>query len=294
MKNNIYISIVGHSNTGKSSLVNFICNNYVTTESNKPQTTRVNLIHEVNYKENKFFLYDTPGISLKNTDLLSSAMKNSYIKTLEFTNFLIVMMDVNSKDFQYEQSIINLAKDHNIVIIIVVNKIDLLKDKNELIKIKNKIQTQFAHSIHLISVKTKEGITELLDMIKNSSINSNTNNASTEVSVAQMKLSIQEIIRGVINDKAHGEVPYDTAVYVEKCQISKALIKIEGIIAVEKLNQKKIIIGKNGLMIKEIGIKSRSWLEKIYNKKFYISLEVVVKKNWKNNYEFLKEIGYID
>ena len=68
MKNNIYISIVGQSNTGKSSLVNFICNNYVTTESNKSQTTRVNLIHEVNYKENKFFLYDTPGISLKNTD----------------------------------------------------------------------------------------------------------------------------------------------------------------------------------------------------------------------------------
>jgi GTP-binding protein Era len=290
MKNNIYISIVGQSNTGKSSLVNFICNNYVTTESNKSQTTRVNLIHEVNYKENKFFLYDTPGISLKNTDLLSSSMKNSYIKTLEFINFLIIMIDVNSKEFKYEQSIINLAQDHNVVIIIVVNKIDLIKNKNELIEIKKKIQDKFSHSIYFISVKTKEGITELLDTLKNSSIN----RISTEVSDTQIKLSIQEIIRGVINNKTHSEVPYDTAVHVEKCQISKSLIKVEGIIVVEKLNQKKIIIGKNGLMIKDIGIKSRNYLEKIYNKKFYISLEVVVKKNWKNNYNFLKEVGYID
>jgi len=83
-------------------------------------------------------------------------------------------------------------------------------------------------------------------------------------------------------------------VHVEKFQVSKSLIKVEGIIVVEKLNQKKIIIGKNGLMIKNIGIKSRDYLEKIYNKKFYISLEVVVKKNWKNNYKFLKEVGYID
>tara|TARA_B100000959_G_scaffold37612_1_gene36305 strand:- start:5499 stop:6377 length:879 start_codon:yes stop_codon:yes gene_type:complete len=292
MKNNIYIAIVGQSNTGKSSLVNFICNNYVTTESNKLQTTRLNLIHEVNYKENKFFLYDTPGISLKNTDLLSSSMKNSYIKTLGFIDFLIIMVDVNSKEFTYEQSIINLAQDHNLVIIILVNKIDLIKNKDELIEIKKKIQDKFSHSIYFISVKTKEGTTELLSTIKNSSIN--TNRILTEVSDTQIKLSIQEIIRGVINDKTHSEVPYDTAVHVEKFQVSKSLIKVEGIIVVEKLNQKKIIIGKNGLMIKNIGIKSRDYLEKIYNKKFYISLEVVVKKNWKNNYKFLKEVGYID
>ena len=294
MKNNFYISITGQSNTGKSSFINFVCNNYVTAESKKSQTTRVNLIHEVNYEENKFFLYDTPGISLKTMDLLSSSMKNSYIKTLEFINFLIVMMDVNNKDFKYEESIIKLSQNHNIIIIIVVNKIDLIKDPDELIKIKKKIQDKFSHNIYFISVKTKKGITELLDTIKNSSVNSNLNEKLKKTSSTQIKLSIQETIRGVINNETHGEVPYDTAVHIEKCQINKTLIKIEGLIVVEKLNQKKIIIGKNGLMIKEIGIKSRGLLEQIYNKKFYILLKVVVRKNWKNSYKFLKEIGYID
>jgi len=294
MKNNFYISIVGQSNTGKSSLVNFICNNYVTAESNKSQTTRMNLMHEVNYKESKFFIYDTPGISLKNTDLLSSSMKNAYIKTLEFVNFLIVMMDINNKDFKYEKSIINLSENHNIIIIIVVNKIDLVNDQSELIKIKKKIQDTFSHNIYFMSVKTKKGIKELLDTIKDSSMTSNLNKKLESKSSTQIKLSIQETIRGVINDKTHSEVPYDTAVYIEKCQINNTLIKIEGLIVVEKLNQKKIIIGKNGLMIKEIGTKSRNLLEKTYSKKFYISLKVVVKKNWKNNYKFLRETGYID
>jgi len=292
MKNNFYISIVGQSNTGKSSLINSICSNYVTTESNKLQTTRMNLIYKVDYKEDVFFFHDTPGISLKDTNLLSSSMKNSYIKTLGVINFLIIMMDVNNKDFKYEQSIINLAQEHNVVIILVINKTDLLKDKNELIKLKKNIQDKFSYSIHFISVKRKEGITELLDMIQNSP--ENKNKSLINASSIETKSSIQEIIRGVINNKTHGEVPYDTAVCVEKCQINKTLITIEAIIIVEKLNQKKIIIGKNGSMIKDIGMKSRICLEKTYDKKFYISLEVIVKKNWKNDYNLLKEIGYID
>ena len=105
---------------------------------------------------------------------------------------------------------------------------------------------------------------------------------------------MQEIIRGVIVDLTHNELPYDTAVLIEKVEESKSLKSLYASIYVSKENQKKIIIGKSGIMIKNIGIDSRIILEKNYKKKFFISLNVLVKENWKNNYLLLKDIGYID
>ena len=99
---------------------------------------------------------------------------------------------------------------------------------------------------------------------------------------------MQEIIRGVIVELTHNELPYDSAVLVYKLEEKKSLISLYASIYVAKDNQKKIIIGKGGKMIKNIGSNSRTILEKNYNKKFFISLDVLVKENWKNNYTLLK------
>ena len=104
-----------------------------------------------------------------------------------------------------------------------------------------------------------------------------------------MKLSMQELIRGIIIKKTHDELPYDTAVYIEKIEKGAKLIKVFADIYVEKQNQKK-----GGEMIKVIGVESRKILEENHKKKFYLSLNVVVKENWKNNYNLLKNLGYID
>jgi GTP-binding protein Era len=105
---------------------------------------------------------------------------------------------------------------------------------------------------------------------------------------------MQEIIRGVIVNLTHNELPYDTAVLIDKSEEKRKLISLYATIFTSKENQKKIIIGKSGSMIKKIGMESRLILEKNYNSKFFISLNVLVKDNWKNNYSLLKKIGYID
>ena len=109
-----------------------------------------------------------------------------------------------------------------------------------------------------------------------------------------MRLAMQEMIRGVIINKTHSEVPYDTAVHIEQIDIKKKITTIKANIYVNKDNQKKILIGKKGDFIKQIGIDSRMLLETLYEKRFFINLRVIVKDNWKNNYPLLKEIGYID
>ena len=294
MKEKYNISIVGQSNTGKSSFVNYIANKYITTESKKLQTTRINLYNTINVDDFSINIIDTPGISLINNDLLSESMKNSFIKTLDSIDIIIIMLDINNKDLNYEESIIKLVSS-NTHIMLVINKIDLAKDDlSDLQKIKNKIDDKFKMDTFFISIKSKQGLNQLLRQIKNVLEGLKPQTSKKLSSSDNRKILMQEIIRGVIVELTHNELPYDSAVLVYKLEEKKSLISLYASIYVAKDNQKKIIIGKGGKMIKNIGSNSRIILEKNYNKKFFISLDVLVKENWKNNYTLLKQIGYID
>lgn len=294
MKEKYNISIVGQSNTGKSSFVNYIANKYITTESKKLQTTRINLYNTINVDDFSINIIDTPGISLINNDLLSESMKNSFIKTLDSIDIIIIMLDINNKDLNYEESIIKLVSSTT-HIMLVINKIDLAKDDlSDLQKIKNKIDDKFKIDTFFISIKSKQGLNQLLQQIKNVLEGLKPRTSKKLSSSDNRKILMQEIIRGVIVELTHNELPYDSAVLVYKLEEKKSLISLYASIYVAKDNQKKIIIGKGGKMIKNIGSNSRVILEKNYNKKFFISLDVLVKENWKNNYTLLKQIGYID
>ena len=288
------ISIVGQSNTGKSSFINYLSKKYVTTESNKLQTTRINLHNRIKINDLEINIIDTPGISLTKNDLLSESMQHSYMKTMQAIDLVIMMLDINIKDLSYEDSIMNLLpSDCNLVILI--NKIDLIGDNyNMLKKLKKIISDKFNNPIFLISIRSKEGINELLDKITNILEKKPPISNKSLAPLDNDKLMIQELIRGVIVQYTHNELPYDTAVLIDRLQEKKSLISLYASIYVSKNNQKKIIIGKGGTMIKNIGSDSRKILEKNYNKKFFISLNIVVKENWKNNYSLLKQIGYID
>jgi len=296
VKNRYYISIVGRSNVGKSTLINILCKDYVTSESKKEQTTRINLHNQTKIHDLDVVLVDTPGVSLKNNNLMSLSMKNSYIKSLAFTDLVILMIDININNFNYERAILKLSDSDNTKTLIIVNKIDLCDDNlNDLVKFKENISKEFNKELFFLSLKENEGIDQFISqgILKSLTGNKakNTINVSSENS---MRLSMQELIRGTIIEKTHDELPYDTAVYIEKIEEGDKLVKVFADIYVEKQNQKKIIIGKGGEMIKIIGIESRKILEENYKKKFYLSLNVVVKENWKNNYNLLKNLGYID
>ena len=165
MKKNKYnISIVGQSNTGKSTLINYLCDKYVTAESKKLQTTRVNLYNSVSVNNLSINLIDTPGVSLKSNDLLSSSMKSSYIKTLESIDMLLLMIDIDNKDFNYEESILKLAKVANTEIIILINKIDLVEDDLAILdNLKSRITSDYELEIYFISLKSKQGVLQMIN-----------------------------------------------------------------------------------------------------------------------------------
>ena len=288
----IKIVITGQSNVGKSSMMNYLCDSYVSSVNKKSQTTRVNIQSSVVTDNVNISIYDTPGVSVFDKSLLSVLMKKSFLRPLDKVDALIIILDASKKISHSDKSIIESAEIMKKRVIIVINKIDLLT-KNALIKTIDTLKKSYNHPIFSVSVKTADGLQKLINYIKALAKESDhQHEIKTQNDIDA--ISAQEIIRGEINDLTYGEVPYDCAVIVDKITKSKNLIKIHGIIYVEKINQKKIVIGESGSHIKQIGTNARYKLEDIVSTKIFLDLTVKIKKNWKNDYSFLKNLGYIN
>jgi GTP-binding protein Era len=286
----IRLLIIGKSNVGKSSLINHLLKNHSALVSNKLHATRIASTYRFNYKNFNIEIIDTPGASITDNNLLSQAMKSNSMKHITSANIIILLTQPQSK-YDYEMKIIDQIRESGKSFIIVVNKIDIDLNKrfeNELLSslsIKQAIYISVTESINFASFYM------LLDK------HIDTVTASYQLSDKDLSYSrsnIQELIREAIVNRTNEELPYESAVLINDYKEQNNSIVIKADIIVSKENHKKIIIGKKGSMIKNIGIKARKVLEDSLEKKVHLSLFVVVKSNWKNNPNILKDLGYID
>ena len=290
--NKLYITIAGKSNVGKSSFINHLCNNYVTPESSKLQTTRINTYHSFIKKNSEIILIDTPGISVVKKDLMSDFMKKSYIKSLEIADAVLIIFDLSKNRSKNESSIIQICEENNIPVYISANKIDLYKDNQILTEKIENLSSIYNKKIYPLSIRNNIGVNVLINDICKVEPSIKRNISIQYNDIDKKKLIIQELIRGIINEIMYGEVPYESAVVVDELEDKEKLIKIKSRIIVNNANQKKIIIGTSGQNIKKIGIESRLLIERTYSKDVYINLIVNVNENWKNDIQILKKIGF--
>jgi GTP-binding protein Era len=233
---------------------------------------------------------DTPGASISDTNLLSKAMKCNASKYLSNSDIIILLTQPQEK-YDYEIKIKDQIKESKKQYILCVNKTDIDpsgKYKNNLFKSLGESEAIF------ISVTESIGIDLLYTLLVEKAASEGLESFD-EINYEKNNINIiQELIRESLINRTNKELPYETAVCISdyKEQNNSHIIKAD--IIVSKDNHKKIIIGKKGQMIKNIGIKSRELIEKYLGKKIYLSLFVVVKDNWKNNPTILKDIGYID
>ena len=286
----IKLLIIGKSNVGKSSLINHLLKNHSALVSNKLHATRIASTYRFNYKNFNIEIIDTPGASITDNNLLSQAMKSNSMKHITSANIIILLTQPQSK-YDYEMKIIDQIRESGKSFIIVVNKIDIDLNKrfeNELLSslsIKQAIYISVTESINFASFY----------MILDKHIDTVTASyQSSDKDLSYSKSNIQELIREAIVNRTNEELPYESAVLINDYKEQNNSIVIKADIIVSKENHKKIIIGKKGSMIKNIGIKARKVLEDSLEKKVHLSLFVVVKSNWKNNPNILKDLGYID
>ncbi len=286
----IKLLIIGKSNVGKSSLINHLLKNHSALVSNKLHATRIASTYRFNYKNFNIEIIDTPGASITDNNLLSQAMKSNSMKHITSANIIILLTQPQSK-YDYEMKIIDQIRESGKSFIIVVNKIDLDLNKrfeNELLSslsIKQAIYISVTESINFSSFYML--LDKHIDTVTASY-------QSSDKDLSYSRSNIQELIREAIVNRTNEELPYESAVLINDYKEQNNSIVIKADIIVSKENHKKIIIGKKGSMIKNIGIKARKVLEDSLEKKVHLSLFVVVKSNWKNNPNILKDLGYID
>lgn len=291
-----FISIVGRPNVGKSTLLNSFLKHKVAIMSNKPQTTR-NKIQGIYTDERMQAIFiDTPGIHKPKSNLSEFMNKSAYSATRD-VDMILFLTNVDEPMSTGDQMIIDNLKNSDTKVFLVLNKIDLISKEalvNYMMDLKEEYQDVFDEIIP-ISAKHKTNVDQLLELIYNNLEEGVQYYPEDMISDHPETFIIKEVIREKILQLTSDEVPHSIAVMIDDIKKKKnGAINVQATIIVERDSQKGIIIGKNGKMIKEIGIRAREEIEHILGSKVFLETFVKVEKNWRNKQYQLNEFGYKD
>ena len=287
-----FVAIIGRPNVGKSTLLNSIIGQKIAIMSDKPQTTRNQIRGVYTSDQVQAVFVDTPGIH-KPKHKLGQYMVEAALGTLKEVDLILYVVDVTMEFGTGEEYIINQLKQVKTPVILVLNKIDLIKKEKllELIALYSS-RYEFAEIVP-ISAAQKENLDELLKVLPTYLPEGPQFYPEDMITDQPEQQVIAEIIREKVLFLTREEVPHSVAVKVETiASRGSATTYIGAVIYVERDSQKGIIIGKQGQMLKEIGRLARQELEVILGTKIYLELWVRVKPDWRSREQDLRSFGY--
>ena len=291
----LFVSIVGKANVGKSSIINMIINSKISIVSPKPQTTRNKVVGIYTCNNTQLVFTDTPGIHRPRTKL-GKYMISEVNSSISGAEACMHVVECGKSADEFDKGLVEKFSNLKIPVILVLNKIDTLKDKTCIIEEMaywNKIYNYSA--IIPVCALTGDGRDALIHELFNLALPSVFFFDENDITDKTERELSAEIIREKMLVNLDKELPHGTAVYIEKFKNRSANIAdIEAIIYCEKSNHKPIIIGKGGQMIKKIGIQSRKELENMLGCKVNLQLWVKVKENWRNRESWLYNLGYAE
>lgn len=289
-----FVSFIGRPNVGKSTLLNSILNKKVVITSNKPQTTR-NLIQGIyNEDDTQIVFVDTPGIHKAHNKLGRALNKQAYF-TINDVDIIIMVVDITEKVGSGDKFVIDILKNiENKPVFLVINKIDKLPREEILSKIEEYMSLYNFTEVIPVSARKKDNIDRLIEVIKKYLPDNIKYFDSDTVTNNSPEFIISELIREKVLELTDEEVPHSVTCIVDELYEEEKIINIGASIIVDRENLKKIIIGKNGNMIKEIGIRARKDIEEYFGKQVYLDLFVKVIPKWRDKEKFLNMIGYKD
>jgi hypothetical protein len=288
-----FVTIVGRSNVGKSTLLNRIIGEKISIISNKPQTTRFNLKLIYNSFDSQIIFLDTPGIQKPKNKLGEYMLKQS-IKSLKEVDLILYMVDISFENGELDNFIIETLKKINLPKLCIINKIDKLEQKDIDNLIEKYTNMDIFEKVISISASKGTNVYNLIDSIK-SFLPYGPKYYSDDMITDQTQRDIvSEIIREKTLFFLNDEVPHGINVLIEKFSIrkNKSLVDIDATICVERKSHKGIVIGKNGSMILKIGKFSRIDIEKFLGLQVNLKLFVKIDDNWRNKLFKVKEFGY--
>lgn len=292
IKKSGFVAIIGRPNVGKSTLLNCLIGQKVSITSPKPQTTRWQTLGIKILDHTQIIYIDTPGIHKEEKRAMNRYMNRIANAVILDADVIVFMIDATSWRGE-DEMVLQKLHEAKKPVILVINKIDLVSDKNELLPIINKLKDKY-HFAHIVPISAinEENTHHLEEEIAKLLPEGPQLYPDDQVTDKNIRFQVAEIIREKLIYATEEELPYATSVEIEEFAQDEKLTKIGAVIWVERQGQKVIIIGKKGAGLKRVGIQARRDIEKLIGTKVFLRLWVKVKENWTDDDKALRTLGY--
>ena len=284
------IAIVGQPNVGKSTLLNYFLGTKLSITSRKAQTTRYQLLGIHTTPETQYLFIDTPGYQLKHLNILNKNLNKTVKQALQDVDVILYLIEPR-KMTEVDEKILQMIPKET-PIILVINKVDCLKDKTKILELIQifKENDRFKEIIPT-SVKKKNNLKQLLDCARDFLPEQEFIYEEDQITDKNERFLAAEIIREKIFRLTGQELPYSVAVEIEKFEHEGNVRRIFAAIIVERDSHKPMIIGNKGTRLKEISTKARVDMEKLFGGKVWLETWVKVQKGWSDDLRALKSLG---
>ena len=298
MTKNAFIAITGRANAGKSSLTNLLVGEKISIVSEKPQTTRNRINGVLTKGDTQYVFMDTPGMHKPKTKL-SEHMVKSIRQSVDDVDCAILMADVTKKISSIEQDLIHSFASHGTAVVLLLNKVDLLKDKSEILKIIQQYSELYDfEEIIPISVKNRINTDQIMPVLERFAVEGEHFFPDDIATDRTERFMCSVIVREKILRVMQEEIPHGVAVDVEKFKSrmkgDTEIIDISVVIICEKESHKGMIIGKGGERLKQIGTMARGDMEDLLQAKVNLQCFVKVKEDWRNRERVISDLGMYD
>jgi GTP-binding protein Era len=291
-----FVSLIGRPNAGKSTLLNRLVGTKLAIVSDKPQTTRTRILGVKNYPDAQVVFLDTPGIH-RPLHRMNVRMVDTAVSTIREVDVLGLVVDASEPAGKGDRFVFDLVKDTKTPVLLLLNKIDLIR-KNRLLPIIQEYSTSgvFAEIIP-ISASSGENVDRLERVIIDRLPEGEALYPPDYLTDQPERFFAAEIVREKLLQFTHAEIPFSSAVIIDRFEEPvppSTLLKLYCTIVVDRESQKPIVVGRGGDMIKKIGTAAREELERFFDSKVYLDLHVRVKSEWREDDSVLGEIGLRD
>jgi len=286
-----YIAIVGRPNVGKSTLLNRLVGEKISIVSRKAQTTRHRITGIVTQPDAQYVFVDTPGFQTKYANALNRAMNRGVTQTLSDVDLVLFVIEAGRYDAKDQAVVRLLPKDRPVIL--VVNKTDQFKDRNELLPFLAKVSADHDYAA-IVPVSATKGrqTDQLLAEARKHLPNDGLMFPEDDLTDKSERFLAAEYIREKVFRLLGDELPYSTTVEVEKFEVEGELRRIFAAIVVDREGHKAIVIGKGGESLKRIASEARQDMERLFGSKVYLEIWVKVKSGWNDDERLLKSLGY--
>ncbi|QQD22118.1 GTPase Era [Venatoribacter cucullus] len=289
-----YVAIVGRPNVGKSTLLNRILGQKLSITSRKPQTTRHQILGIKTEDDQQVIYVDTPGIHKLQDKAINRYMNKAATTAVKDVDLILMLID-RMRWTDEDEMVLNTIKGQRAPVVLVVNKVDFVKEKDELLPWLEEVSKKHNfEQIIPLSAKTGHNVDRLEHLIESYLPESQHFFPEDQITDRSSRFLAAELVREKIMRQLGDELPYAMTVEIEEFVHNGTLIDISALILVERATQKAIVIGDGGSRIKQIGQDARKDMEVMFDCKVMLKLWVKVKAGWSDDERALRSLGYDD